>query len=49
MEILHGAPLTWKKTKRVFSKQKQSMKIIPMRDMPANWNFDEKVSCTKYA
>ena len=32
-----------KKTKKLPSKQKQAIKIIPMADIHANWNSDEKM------
>ena len=38
-----------KKTKKLFSKQKQAIKIISMADIHANLSFDEKNETFRYS
>ena len=42
MEMLYGAAIPWTKIK-LFSKQKETIKIIPMADIHVNLNSDEKM------
>ena len=43
MEMLYGAALPRIKLKKLFSKQKEAIKIIPMTDIEANLNSEEKM------